>query len=541
MKKVLVFVLLLAAGAGAAYHFGYLDRLIPSGLGGERLILKDPKLLAYFRPDARELILLQLTELDLRLSGEAKSRMEQNGRELYDKTGINLAKDVDALAGGYGFGVIRGRFDWSKLSPYLQSQGYTLTEMAGVPGAVKAQAVDVALDGSYLLVGPRSELELAIARKRDGQGLKEDGPIAKAIDDIGWRHGLVGGVVSGSRLSSEAPTDLKMQSALGALDSTRDGYELRALATTGSKEEGEALHSMLESFRKTALLRMSILTQPELRALRDVLEKATLEVDAKGRVTGAMLFPYTMVDQASANLPQAQFPSALPSMELSNEGDDSVATVPPSATSPKPAKEGAGTKPTKEDAGTKPTKEAPAPAASASVSQRLDWKPPVFGVILLVIALVTMGAQSRPGMFNVLFHPLFLLPFLVATLGVFVFRFTGQSGGAFEVLKQPMPEWHGFVSLPLAQTIALSAAIPMLLAIVSGPVALLRRFAAGLAVGFSAYLATKAIAGTAVPLIPPAYTVIWFAGNALAALLLARLTIPPRRARQSAAPPRGQV
>ena len=56
LLKYPVFVLLLAAGAGAAYHFGYLDRLIPSGLGGARLIPKDPKLLAYFRPDTRELL-----------------------------------------------------------------------------------------------------------------------------------------------------------------------------------------------------------------------------------------------------------------------------------------------------------------------------------------------------------------------------------------------------------------------------------------------------------------------------------------------------
>jgi len=530
MKKVLVFVLLLAAGAGAAYHFGYLDRLLPSGLGGERLIPKDAKLLAYFRPDTRELLVLQLTELDLRLSGESQKKLEQSGRELYEKTGINLAKDVDAVAGAEGLAIVRGRFDWSKLSPYLQEQGYTLTELGGVPGAVKSQAMDLALDGKYLLVGPRAELELAVARKRNGQGLEASSPIVKAIDDMGWRHGLVGGAVSGSRLAAQGPGDLKMQSALGALDSTREGYELRAMAMTGSKEEGEALHSTLEMLRKTALLQMALTSQPEVRTLRDALEKATLEVDAKGRVSGAILFPYALMDQASANLSQAQLPSAMQTMALADEGDDSAPTSPPPSVTPP--------KPSKEDAEAKPTKEAPAPTASATVSQRLDWKPPVFGVILLVLALVTMGAASRPGMFNVLFHPLFLLPFLVATMGVFVFRFTGQSGGAFDVFTLPMPEWHRFVSLPLAQTVALSAAIPMLLAIVSGPVVLLRRVAAGLAVGFSAYLVTMAIAGTAVPLIPPAYTVIWFAGNALAALLLARLTIPPRRAKQSAAPPR---
>jgi hypothetical protein len=521
MKKLLVVVLLLAAGAGAAYHFGYLDRLIPSGLGGARLIPKDPKLLAYFRPDTRELLVLQLTELDIRLSEEPQRKMEQTWREFYDKTGINVSKDVDAVAGAEGLAIVRGRFDWSKLSPYLQAEGYTLREMGGVPMAVKSQAADLALDGNYLLVGQRAELELAIARKKDGKGLEANSPIVKALDEIGWRHGLVGGAVSGSRLAAQGPGDLKLQTALGALDSTRDGYELRAMAITGSKEEGEALHSTLEMLRKTALLQMALTSQPEVRTLRDSLERAKLEVDSQGRVTGAIQVPYSMMDQASANLSQAKLPSALEAMQLADEGEDAESARTPSATPPKAAK----------DAVT-------SPAPSAAVSRSLDWKPPVFGVILLVLALVTMGAQSRPGMFNVLFHPLFLLPFLVATLGVFVFRFTGHSGGAFDVLTLPMPEWHGFVSLPIAQPLFLSAAIPMLLAILSGPVQPLRRFAAGLAVGFSAYLAAKALAGTSLPLIPPAYTVIWLAGNAAAALLLARLTIPGRRVKQSAAPPR---
>jgi hypothetical protein len=524
MKKLLVFVVLLAAGAGAAYHFGYLDRLIPSGLGGARLIPKDPKLLAYFRPDARELLVVQLTELDLRLSGESQAKLEQDWREFYEKTGINVSKDVDALAAADGFGVARGRFDWGKLGPYLQSQGYTLTELAGVPAAVKPLAVDVALDGNYLLAGPRAELEQAIARKQKGQGLEDSSPIVKAMDDIGWRHGVAGAVVTGSRLSSQGPADLKLPTVMGALDSTRDGFELRAVAVTTSKEEGEALHATLEVLRKTALLQMAITSQPEVRTLRNSLEQATLEVDKQGRVTGAIRVPYAMVEQASANLSAQKLAPTLQTMELADESEASApAPSSPSAT-PKP--------PAKEDAAPS------APVTSAAVSHSLDWKPPVFGVILLVIALVTMGAASRPGMFNVLFHPLFLLPFLISTLGVFVFRWTGHSGGAFDVLALPMPEWHRFVSFPIAQTIALSAAIPMILAIISGPVTLLRRVAAGLAVGFSAYLAAKALGGASLPLIPPAYTVIWYAGNAVAALLLARLTIPPRRGKQSAAPPR---
>lgn len=49
--------------------------------------------------------------------------------------------------------------------------------------------------------------------------------------------------------------------------------------------------------------------------------------------------------------------------------------------------------------------------------------------------------------------------------------------------------------------------------------------------GFSAFLAVKALAHPALPLIPPAYTLYWYAGNALAALLLARLNLPLRRAK----------
>jgi hypothetical protein len=509
MKKLLVLVLLLAAGAGAAYHFGYLDRLLPGKLSA-RLIPKDPKLLAYFGPDTHELAVLQMTEVNFPLSEEARQKLAKDGREFYDKTGINVRQDVDAVAAADGLGVARGRFDWGKLGPYLQSEGYTLTELDGVPAAIKSHAADLALDGNYLLMGPSSELKKAIARKREGHGLENGSPIVKAIDELDWKHALVGGVVSGSRFSSQTPGDLQVQAGVGAIDLAQDGFEVHAVALAGSKEQGEAMHAALEALRKTALLQLTVIPKPELRTVRDSLERATLEVDAQGRVRGAIRFPYALVDQASANLSQAQFPSASESLQLSDEGEEAEATASPADTPQQPATS------------------ASVPATTATVSHHLDWKPPVFGLILLVVALLTMGAQARPGLFNVLLHPFFLLPFLVATLGVFVFRWTGHSGGVFDLLQLPMPEWHRFLSLPVAQPVGLSAAIPMLVAILSGPVKLLRRCAAGLAVGFSAYLVTMALTGTSVALIPPAYTLIWFAGNALAALLLARLTIPPR-------------
>ena len=101
----------------------------------------------------------------------------------------------------------------------------------------------------------------------------------------------------------------------------------------------------------------------------------------------------------------------------------------------------------------------------------------MLGFRLLVVALVTMSAKTRPGMFKVLFHPVFLLPFLVTTMGVF--RWTGHAGGALDVLALPMPEWHRFVSFPFAQPLALSTAVPLVFALLAAPVKWLRRFVAG--------------------------------------------------------------
>ncbi|HLL01599.1 MAG TPA: hypothetical protein VK539_13500 [Myxococcaceae bacterium] len=515
MKKLLVFVVLLAVGAGAAYHFGLLDRL---GLGANRVIPKDPNLLAYFGPDSRELLLLQVTELDLRFSDEEQRRYEQDWKDFHAKTGINVAKDVDAVALADGLGAARGRFDWKKLSAYLQTEGYTLTELAGVPGAVKSAAPDLALDGNYLLMGPRGTLERAIARKRQGAGLNDNSALVKAIDELGWKHSLVGGVVSGSRLADEStPSQMKkMQSVLGAIDSTESGVELRAIVATGSKEESEALHATLEVMRKAIILEATVNPLSETRPLRDPLEKAVLEVDAQGRLRGTMTIPYAAVGQASANLSPTQLANATRTLGMEKEVESPAPSAQPSAPSP---------------SAPSPSAQPVTPVVAAPFTP--DWKPPVLGLFLLVLALITKSAAERPGLFNVLLHPVFLVPFLVSTLGVFVFRWTGHSGGMFDIFSMPMPEWHRFLSLEVAHPVGLSAAIPMVFAIISGPVPLLRRFAAGLGVGFSAYLAVKAFGGASVPLIPAAYTLYWYAGNALAALLMARITLPSRRRAQS--------
>lgn len=506
MKKVWVFAVLLAIGAGAAYHFGYLARWF----GGPRFIPKDPALLSYFRPDTSEWLLVQATELDLRFSGESQAKFAQQLQEFHAKTGIDVRKDVDALAVSLGLAAVRGRFDWDRLSAHLQSQGYALTELGGVPAAVKSEAVDVAFDGRYLLLGPQGELEQALSRKQRGEGLGNGSPLVKALDELGWEHAMLGGMVSGPLLSLLQETvALPAQSLLGVLDLNAEGAEVRGFATTNGRIQAELLRAALEVARKALLVGAALDSTPESRTLRASLEAATLETDAQGRVRGTIRFPHTLAEQTSANLSQYPVPEPLQKWFQLLTGGTPVAGGAPTAVST-------------------PAVSSPV-TAGAPVS--LDWKPPVLGLVLLVFALVTMGAQTRPGMFNVLFHPLFLLPFLVATLGVFVFRWTGHAGGAFDVLALPMPEWHRFVTYPVVQTVALSAAVPLVLALLSAAARFLRPFAAGLGVGFSAYLAVKALAAPSVPMIPPAYTLYWYVGNAVAALLIARLALPPRRAK----------
>src|SRR5690349_4194246 len=306
MKKLLVFVVLLAVGAGAAYHFGYLERL-GSWWPRTRLIPKDPALLAYFGPDTRELMLVQATELDFRLSGESREKFEREVKDFQTKTGINTRRDVDAVATTLGLGVVRGYFDWKRLSVWLQSEGYTLTELGGVPAAVKPQSADVALDGRYLLIGPRGELERALSRKRRDQGLGNDSPLVRALDEIGWKHALVGGMVSGSPvLALTGAMGPQVQSLLTTIDPTPEGIELRGTADAGSKLKAEVLRATLEVMRKTLLLGTALDSSPDTRPLRDALEAATLESDDQGRVRGTLRLPATLADEASASLARAQ-------------------------------------------------------------------------------------------------------------------------------------------------------------------------------------------------------------------------------------------
>ncbi len=83
-----------------------------------------------------------------------------------------MARDVDAVAVADGLAVVRGRFDWKKLAAHLQTEGYTLTEIAGKPGAVKSASPDLVLDGKYLLIGPRATLERAMARRAGARGCR---------------------------------------------------------------------------------------------------------------------------------------------------------------------------------------------------------------------------------------------------------------------------------------------------------------------------------------------------------------------------------
>lgn len=511
MKKLVVFLVVLAVGAGAAYHFGLLERLGLSGLR-VRLIPKDPGLLAYFTPDTQEFLLVNVTaEQHVPISKQEQEAMLRNVEKLHAKTGVDTLRDVDAIAVSAQVGVARGRFDWPRISAFLQTKGCVLTEVGGLPAALNPKDLGVVLDGHYLLAGTREGLEQALARKRQGQGLTDDSAMVKAVDAIGWKHLLVAGALEGSALTRllQGVMELPARSVLFALAAPKEGIEMLSLADTGDAQLAEALKAKLEGLRAMALVRSTFDTSPEARGAREVLEKATLEADARGRLRGTLRIPYALVEQASSRMSDPQVQKALDDLDAALDAPGSTV---PGQTPPAPGVT------------------SPSPGGTLATPLALDWKAPVLGVLLLAFVLMTMGAPSRPGLFNVLLHPLFLLPFLLATLGVFFLRWTGHTGGALDVLAQPLPEWHQLVSFPVAQPVTLSAALPLVFALLALAAPWLRPFAAGLGMGFASFLGVKALVGTPLALVPPALLVTWYMGNAVACLVLARIAMPSRRA-----------
>ncbi|MCY1079077.1 S8 family serine peptidase [Archangium lansingense] len=127
------------------------------------------------------------------------------------------------------------------------------------------------------------------------------------------------------------------------------------------------------------------------------------------------------------------------------------------------------------------------------------WPSLWWALALLALVLLTLRGRERPGYLNVLVRPSFLVPLVLATVGVFFARswFGGASGVAGEVLDAaylPIPDWQRIIfgRGKLANPLFYSSLIPLLLSFLAIKFQGIRPAIGGLALGFAGFLAYAA-------------------------------------------------
>jgi len=128
--------------------------------------------------------------------------------------------------------------------------------------------------------------------------------------------------------------------------------------------------------------------------------------------------------------------------------------------------------------------------AGSPALPRLWW-----ALALLAVVLLTMRGKERPGYFNLLFRPTFLVTLLVSTVGFWFLRsfFGGASGAASDVVEAawlPIPDWERIIfgRGKLANPLFYSSLIPLVLSFFAIKFKGLRPALGGLALGFAAFL-----------------------------------------------------
>ncbi len=128
-----------------------------------------------------------------------------------------------------------------------------------------------------------------------------------------------------------------------------------------------------------------------------------------------------------------------------------------------------------------------------------QWPSLWWALGLLAVVLMTLGKRSRPGYLNVLLTPSFVVPMVLATVGVFFARSwlggaEGSAGDVVNAVSLPIPDWQRIIfgRGKLANPLFYSAIIPTVLSIIAIKFRGLRPAIGGLALGFAGFLSYAA-------------------------------------------------
>ncbi|MDY7230699.1 S8 family serine peptidase [Hyalangium rubrum] len=160
-----------------------------------------------------------------------------------------------------------------------------------------------------------------------------------------------------------------------------------------------------------------------------------------------------------------------------------------------------------------------------------QWPSLWWALGLLAVLLLTLRKGERPGYLNMLFTPSFLVPLVLATVGVFFARslFGGADGAAGDVVNAvslPIPDWQKIIfgRGKVANPLFYSAIIPLVLSVFAIRFRAIRPALGGLALGFAGFLAYGAWAkAPALAYMPFTFLAMpWLVVNAIVCLFIAR-------------------
>jgi serine protease len=161
----------------------------------------------------------------------------------------------------------------------------------------------------------------------------------------------------------------------------------------------------------------------------------------------------------------------------------------------------------------------------------IPWPSVWWALALLALVLLTLRHRERPGYFNLLVTPSFLLPLGLATVGVFFARswFSGASGVMGDVVSTvslPLPDWQRIIfgRGKLANPLFYSALIPLVLSFFAIQFRGLRPALGGLSLGFAGFLAYAAWAkAPGLAYMPFTFLAVpWLVVNTFVCLFIAR-------------------
>ncbi|HLM47786.1 MAG TPA: S8 family serine peptidase, partial [Myxococcaceae bacterium] len=159
------------------------------------------------------------------------------------------------------------------------------------------------------------------------------------------------------------------------------------------------------------------------------------------------------------------------------------------------------------------------------------WPSMWWALAFLALVLLTMRGRERPGYLNILFRPSFLIPLVLATVGVFFARswFGGASGVAGDVVEAaylPLPDWQRIIfgRGKMANPLFYSSLIPLLLSFLAIKFQGLRPAIGGLALGFAGFLTYAAWSkAPALAWMPFTFLALpWLVVNTFICLIIAR-------------------